>query len=159
MPEDLTHQIGRLKDGWRQEFRDTRAQITRLQTRLDELKQKLNNADEILAASKPGSASKRRGKYAGLGIAPAVREFFSEHRFTRHSISDVMQRLQHEGLQSSAQNLRDIISITCRRMQKEDQFLDSELRDGVRYFWVKDKSQLLKKEQAGAGKPTPAVQK
>jgi hypothetical protein len=155
MADDFDLHIGRLKDGWRLEFRETRAQITRLQARLNELKAKLDNADEILAAAKGKKRSV--GKYSEMGVAEAVRTFFAEHRFSPHSISDVMRRLQHEGLKSSAQNLRDIISITCRRLQKEDNFLASELRDGVRFFWVRNKIELLKNEQAGTSKPVPAV--
>ena len=153
--DDLNHRIGRLKDEWRREFRDIRAEITRLQARQEELRQKLNNADEILAAA----GGKRGGtKYAKMTVREAVRSFFSEHPFTSHSISDVMRRLQFEGLRSDALNVRDIISITCRRLQKDEDFLISELRDKVRYFALKNKAALLKKEQAGAGKPTPAVQ-
>ena len=159
MPEDLNRHIGRLKDQWRQEFRDTRVEITKLQSRLNELRQKLNNADEILAAARTAAHGKRIGtKYANTGVTEAVRSFFSEHPFTEHSITAVMRRLQDEGLKSDAQNLRDIISITCRRLWKADDFLISDLRNGTRVFRLKDKAALLKKEQAGAGKPTPAVQ-
>lgn len=156
MSEDLNRQIGRMKDAWRQEFRQTRAEVTRLQGKLDDLKQKLNNADEILASARAEKSKHGGTRYSKMGATDAVRDFFSEHRFTRHSISDVMRQLQQEGLKSDAQNLRDIVSITCRRLHKQEAFLDSELRDGVRLFWVKNKSELLKSEQAGTGKPAPA---
>jgi uncharacterized protein YukE len=159
MPEDLNRQIGRMKDAWRQEFRQTRGEITRLQRKLDDLRQKLNNADEILATVKADSAGKRTtqgNKYAKLGATDAVRDFFSQHRFTRHNISDVTRHLEREGFQSGS-NPRDVVSITCRRLYKE-RFLDSEVRDGIRLFWVRNKTELLRSEQAGAGKPTPAVQ-
>ena len=160
MSQDLNRHLGRMKDAWRQEFRQTRAEITRLQAKLDELKQKLNNADEILAAAKAdkGRPDKVGNRYAKMGATDAVRDFFSQHRFTRHSISDVTRQLQREGFQSGAQSPRDIVSITCRRLYKQENFLDSELHDGTRVSGVKNKTELLKNGQAGAGKPTPAVQ-
>jgi hypothetical protein len=155
MPESLNQQIGRLKDEWRTEFRQIRVQITQLQARQDELRQKLNNADEILTAAKTTGKGKLPAvggaKYSKMGATDAVRDFFSEHRFTRHNISEVTRHLQGEGFQSGSANVRDIVSITCRRLHKSDGFLDSTVQDGVRFFWVKNKTGLLKKEQAGAG--------
>jgi hypothetical protein len=159
MSEDLSQRIGRQKDEWRREFRQARIEITKLQGRLRELKQKLDGADEILASARPAGKSKQTGtKYAKMGVTDAVRAFFLEHRFTPHSISAVMRRLQDEGLPTDAGNPRDIISITCRRLWKKENFLTSELRNGVRVFQLKAKPSNHKKEQAGAGKPTPAVQ-
>jgi uncharacterized protein YukE len=152
--ESLSRHIGQMKDAWRDEFRRTRAEITKLQAKLDDLRQKLNNADEILASAKASAAANPKttngNKYAKMGPVAAVRDFFSEHRFTRHNISNVTRQLQLQGFPSS-DNIRDIVSQTMRRLYKIEGFLDSELQDGVRVFWVKDKAQALKKEQAGAG--------
>src|SRR6266508_691108 len=73
MPEDLNRHIGRLKDGWRKEYRETRADIIRLKSRLGELRQKLNNADEILAAEKIDARKHLGNKYANIGTTDAVR--------------------------------------------------------------------------------------
>jgi hypothetical protein len=156
MSEDLNREIGRMKDQWRQEFRDTRAEITRLQSRLNELRQKLNNADEILAAARLRQCKSPNGKYSKMGVTDAIRSFFTEHRYTAHGISDVKRRLENEGLKTDAQDLRANISMICRRLEKDDDFLTSELRNGVRMFRLKDKSAVLKREQAGASKPAPA---
>lgn len=157
MADPTSQQIGRMKDAWRQEFREARMEITKLQGRLRELKHKLDSADEIIAKVRRNESNKKAGtKYAKLGVTDAVRAFFSEHQYTPHSITDVMRRLQEDGLSTGAGNPRDIVSITCRRLWKEN-FLSSELRNGLRVFRLKGKPVNFNKEQAGAGFPTPAV--
>jgi hypothetical protein len=150
--------IGRLKDAWRKEFRETRIELTKLQDRLSELKHKLDAADEMLAATshRPKSGT----KYASLGIADGVRAFFTEHRYMPYTISDLTRRLQEEGLPLDSGSARDVVSITCRRLWRKEDFLTSELRnDGMRVFRLKIKNGTNShKEQAGVGKPTPAVQ-
>src|ERR1051325_39918 len=106
MPDDLNREIGRQKDKWRQEFRDTRAEITRLQSHLTDLKRKLYAADEILASAKLQSKPSSSGKYSGMGLRQAVRQFFVEHPYTQHSISDVKARLEHEGMKTDHRDLR-----------------------------------------------------
>jgi hypothetical protein len=157
MPDDLHRRIGALKDGWRREFRELRVQITQLQERQKELRQKLNNADEILAGAKlkDGGASQ---KYANMGLRQAVCLFFTEHPHTQHGISDIKRRLEHEGMKTDARDLRANISVVCRRLENTDHFLTSELRDGTRLFRLKNRQQDLNKEQTGAGFPAPVVQ-
>jgi hypothetical protein len=159
MPDNLSREIGQKKDEWRQEFRQIRAEITRLEAYLDELRRKLNAADEILAAARIKQKPVPNGKYSNMGLTPALRAFFTEHRFTAHSISELRQRLEQEGMKTDARDLRANISMICRRLEKDENFLASELRGGVRMFRLQTATATTsRKEQAGAGKPTPAVQ-
>ena len=156
MPQNLNLEVGRMKDQWRQEFRETRHEITRLQARLAELKRKLQAADEILLSAKEAKES-RTGKYADMGLTKALRSFFIEHRYTSHSISELKQRLEIEGMKRDVRDLRANIAQVCRRLQDEE-FLTSELRNGVLMYRISERFNVLNKEQAGAGKPAPAVQ-
>jgi hypothetical protein len=143
---EMEQQIGKLKDQWREDHRITRREIERLQAHLDELKHKLDTADEILQLSRPAGKVEPTptfdgvGKYSEKGVTEAIKDFFTEHRFTKHGISELVTRLGNEGLRTEAQNLRATISMTCRRLQKEEGFLLSELRNGSRMFWLADKA-------------------
>lgn len=156
MPQNLNLEVGRMKDQWRQEFRETLREIARLRSHLTELKRKLQAADEILLSAK-GSPQSRTGKYARMGLTQALRSFFIEHRFTSHSISELRRRLEVEGMQTDARNLRANIAQICRRLQVE-RFLTSELRNGILMYRISDRINSHNKEQAGVGSPTPAVQ-
>src|SRR6184192_134477 len=114
MPDSLSPSaIGRMKDAWRKEFRDTRIEITKLQGRLRELKHKLDGADEMLAAA---NLKKVGNKYTNMGVTDAIRAFFTEHRYMPYTISDLTRRLQEQGLPIGSGSPRDVVSITCRRL-------------------------------------------
>jgi CII-binding regulator of phage lambda lysogenization HflD len=157
MPQNLNLEVGRMKDQWRQEFRETRREITRLQAHLVELKRKLQAADEILLSSKEAKQS-RTGKYSDMGLTQALRSFFIEHRYTSHSISELKRRLEMEGMKKDLRDLRANIATVCRRLHTSEHFLASELRNGILMYRISDRFNILNKEQAGASKPAPAVQ-
>lgn len=155
MAKDLNQEVGRMKDQWRQEFRETLHEITRLQSHLTELKRKLAAADEILLTANKKSGT---GKYAKMGLTQALRSFFIEHRYTSHSISELKRRLVVEGMQTDARDLRANIAQICRRLQTQEHFLTSQLRNGILMYRISERFDVRNKEQAGAGKPAPAVQ-
>jgi hypothetical protein len=153
-------QIGALKDKWRQEFREARLEMKRLEGRLKELHRKLCAADEILAHTsaedipsnsvQPEVSPSQDGKYSNVGLTEALRSFFGQHRGTQHSISALTYRLQREGLKSEGKDLRAMIATTCRRLDERENFLESELERGVRLYRLK--------RTGGVSKPTPPVE-
>lgn len=157
MPDSLSREIGRQKDQWRAEFRSTRAEITRLQSHLTDLKRKLCAADEILSRAKLQSKA-ASGKYANMGLRQAIRSFFTEHRYTQHSISDLKSRLEHEGMKTDARDLRANISIVCRRLENTNHFLVSEMRAGTRVYRLRDHNTSLQKTSGEPVSRSPAVQ-
>jgi hypothetical protein len=141
MADAFTREIGRQKDQWREDFRATRIEITRLQNHLTELKRKLIAADEILATAKLKNKS-ATGKYTNMGLRQAIRSFFVEHRYTQHSVSELKSRLEHEGMKTDARDLRANISIVCRRLENTTHFLVSEMRNGVRVYRLADQNSV-----------------
>lgn len=143
--DSITQHIGSVKEKWRQEFRETLDQIKGLQKKLDDIKAKLGAADEILYEAKSeqkseqtGACLKGVGKYSEMGVTEAIKAFFTEHKFTGYSISTLTDRLRVEGLKTEAQNLKQTVYMTCRRLE-EDHFLRSEWQGNYKAYRLEEK--------------------
>jgi len=140
--DPLSLHVGQVKDKWRREFRETLDQIKNLEKKLDDIKRKLEAADEILDEAKTtqvsqGASLNGIGKYAGMGVTDAIKAFYGEHKYQGYSISTLTDRLQSEGLKSDAQNLKQTVYMTCRRLE-DDHFLRSEWKGTFKVFKLED---------------------
>jgi hypothetical protein len=131
----------------RQQFREKKdlvdelyAKTAEVERELNRIKEKLAYTDELLtkrlrdSSKLVGPSLPFLGRFTDMGPTQAVRTLFDTDPDEELSAGQVAELIQKEGFKSTSENLTSIIFTVCKRLEEKDRFLESAVRNNIRYF-------------------------
>lgn len=131
----------------RQQFREKKEIVDDLYAKTAEVEKELNRIKEKLAYTDDLLNKRMResnklvgpplpylGRFTDMGPTQAARTLFDTDPDEELSAPQIADLIQKEGFKSTSPNLASIIFTVCRRLEENDRFLESSVRNNVRYF-------------------------
>lgn len=117
--------------------------VTALRAELDAIKDRLAFTDELVSRRLQSSGQRlgatsptlpHLGRFSQLGPTQAIRELFDTHPDEALSAPQIAEMLLKEGFQTESPNLSGILFTICKRLELQDEFLESFMQNNQRHF-------------------------